>query len=84
MNFAGSYVQFRPNSYTNERRELSSQTGVHLNEPLSIADPKTYLNNSLVASYNGFELEKSLVQSFNVTFGQSEDGFYTATNYTTW
>lgn len=81
---AGSYVQFRPISYTNDNRDIGSQTGIHLNEPVMITDPKTYLNNSLALSYYGSELEKSLVQSLNVSFGQTDDGFYHRTNYTTW
>lgn len=80
----GSYLQFRPISYTEESRDLGSQTGVYLNQPIYIEDPKSYLNNSIAWCYYGPELDKILVQSVNVSFGTPEDGFYSRSNYTTW
>lgn len=84
MTGKGCYVQFRPISYTDESRDLNSQTDVHLNQPIYIEDPKSYLNNSVAWFYFGPELDKILVQSVNVSFGAPEDGFYSHTNYTTW
>lgn len=80
----GSYIQFRPLSYTDESHDASRNTEAHLNEPFSIADPKVYLNSSLALSYYGDSLDKYLIQSFNISFGQINDGFYSKSNYTTW
>lgn len=82
--YSGSYLQFRPISYTEESRDLSSQTATHLSEPVFLANPKIYLNSSLAWSYYGNLLSDSLVQSFNISFGKKEDGFYTHSNFTTW
>lgn len=51
---------------------------------MNVTDPETYLNESIVYSYYGTELKNALVQSFNVSFGEDQDGFYSHTNYTTW
>lgn len=80
----GSYVQFRPISYTKEIRDYSSITGVIWNQPINIEDPKSYLKNSIAWSYYGNELDKILVQSVNVSFGSPKDGFYSRTNYQSW
>lgn len=84
MAILGSYVQFRPISYTEESRDLGSETGLNLNKLIYIEDPKSYLNNSVAWSYYGPELDEILVQSVNVSFGTPEDGFYSHSNYTTW
>lgn len=85
VNFIGSYMQFRPISYTKPDRDISTKTDVHLNKPYFIADANAYLNSTIVTTYYGDDLnKKNLVQLFNVSFGQSEDKFYSNTNYTTW
>lgn len=71
-------------SYTNKSRDPNNDIEVHLNEPISLAHADTYLNASLAKSYYGDDLEQNLIQSFNITFGQTGDGFYSNSNYTTW
>lgn len=80
----GSFLQFRPISYTEESRDIPTKTDIHLNEPIFIKDAQSYLNSSLVYSYYGNTFGNNLVQSFNVSFGQTQDKFYSLTNYTTW
>lgn len=80
----GSYLQYRPISYTAETRDITDKTDVQLNEPDFIEDAKSYLNSSLAYSYYGDALGNNLVQSFNISFGQTQDKFYSFTNYTTW
>lgn len=84
IHIAGSYLQYRPISYTAETRDITDKTDVQLNEPIFIEDAKTYLNSSLAYSYYGDALGNNLVQSFNISFGQTQDKFYSFTNYTTW
>lgn len=81
----GSYLQFRPISYTKPDRDIASKTDVHLNKPYYIANANAYLNATIVSAYYGNDLDKkNLVQLFNVSFGQKEDKFYSNSNYTTW
>lgn len=77
-------MQFRPISYTKEDRDINSKTDVVVNNPQSIDDPQSFLNASLVSIYYGKDLDTNLMQVFNVSIGQTEDKFYSSTNYTTW
>ncbi|XP_031636232.1 glycosylated lysosomal membrane protein B-like [Contarinia nasturtii] len=81
-NTHASYLQYRPISYTEQSRDITKRTDVHLNQPDFLDDAETYLNLSIAYSYYGNTLDQYLVQSFNVSFGQREDKFYS--NYTTW
>lgn len=82
--FPGSYIQFRPIAYKNESRSFVTQTDVQFNTPLNITDPSKYLSSSIAWSFYGSRLEDILVQSFNISFGQKSDGFYTETDYVSW
>lgn len=77
-------MQFRPITYTNEVRDITSKTALHINPPTNISDPNAYLNASLVSIYYGDSLDKNLVQKFNISFGKAGDKYYSHVNYTTW
>lgn len=79
----GSYIQFRPLSYTDSTRNPSKNTGLQLNEPVFI-NPKSYVNSTLVWSYYGNSMDNNLVQAFNISFGEKNDKFYSKSNFTTW
>lgn len=85
-NIAGSYIQYRPVSYTHPARDVSTSTELQITKPTNLDNPTEQLNGSLAWSYYGNRLyeKELLVQGFNVSFGMSDDGFYTKTNYTTW
>lgn len=77
-------MQFRPISYTDGKRDITSKTEVHVDDPKSIADAKSYLNASLIPIYYGDSLDNNLVQLFNISFGKAKDRSYSYSNYTTW
>lgn len=76
--FNGSYCQFRPVCYVNPKRALNSQKELQHYK----FDRKSMLPLSILTAYYG----KSNVNVYgmNITFGQSKDGFYAATQYTSW
>lgn len=80
----GSFIQYRPVSYTHPERDVSTSTELHITIPGNLDNPAKQLHTSLVWGYYGFMLDEILVQGFNVSFGLSEDGFYAKTNYNTW
>ncbi|KAG4065124.1 hypothetical protein HA402_007521 [Bradysia odoriphaga] len=80
----GSFIQYRPVSYTHPERDVSTSTELHITMPTNLDNPTTQLNSSLAWVYYGSLLNTILVQGFNVSFGMSGDGFYTKTNYSTW
>lgn len=82
--FTGSFIQYRPVSYTHPERDVSTATELHITIPANLDNPTTQLNTSLAWVYYGSLLDTILVQGFNVSFGMSGDGLYTKTNYSTW
>ncbi|KAJ6635881.1 Glycosylated lysosomal membrane protein [Pseudolycoriella hygida] len=80
----GSFIQYRPVSYTHPERDVSTSTELHITMPTNLDNPTIQLNTSLAWLYYGPLLNTILVQGFNVSFGMSGDGFYTKTNYSTW
>lgn len=77
-------MQFRPISYTNKKRDITSKTDVYVNEPRFIDDAESYLNASMIPAYYGDTLDKNLVQLFNISFGKADDKSYSHSKYTTW
>lgn len=72
-------------SYTHPERDVSTSTLVRISEPTDLnLNVASALNGSLAWSYYGSNVTQTLVQGFNVTFGNAQDGFYSRTNYTTW
>lgn len=84
LSHSGSYLQFRPISFTDESRDISKKTDISLNEPAFVKDASNYLKSSVISSYYDDKIDEVLVQSFNISFGQVQDKFYSFTNYTTW
>lgn len=81
----GSYVQYRPVSYTHPERDVSTATIVRISEATNLnLNVASALNGSLAWSYYGSNVTQALVQGFNVSIGNAQDGFYSRTNYTTW
>lgn len=73
------YIEYRPVSYTHPERDVSTSTNTHLS-PLKYPN-LTWFENSLAFSYFGYSKDH-LVQVTNISFGSTNDGFYTKTNYT--
>lgn len=84
LTYTGSYIQYRPVSYTHPERDVSTSTELHITAPNNLDNPAYQLNSSLAWAFYGYQLDKILVQGFNVSFGQSDDGYYAHTNYNTW
>uniref|UniRef100_A0A1B0DMW1 Lysosomal transcription factor n=1 Tax=Phlebotomus papatasi TaxID=29031 RepID=A0A1B0DMW1_PHLPP len=81
---SGGYLQYRPVSYTHEERDVSTSTQTYQSSPATPNNAITKLKNTLFRSIFGDSVETMLVQTLNVSFGASGDGFYTKYNYTTW
>ncbi|XP_055637790.1 glycosylated lysosomal membrane protein-like [Toxorhynchites rutilus septentrionalis] len=80
---AGGYIEYRPVSYTQPERDVSTSTETHQSEPTAILSPSEKLNTTLAYAIYGQRLDTLLVQGMNISFGFSGDGFYSKTNYTT-
>lgn len=84
----GSYVHFRPVSYTSVVREMGASTAVHVQRPQNISDAEQRLadGGSMAWSFYGYALggKELLVQAYNVSFGAAGDGFYARNNLNTW
>lgn len=65
-------------------RDIGSERELHVNGPAVLNQSLTALNATVAWSYYGKQLDDLLVQVFNVSFGQPQDGFYTSSNFTTW
>lgn len=65
-------------------RDIGSERELHVNGPSFLNDSVNALNSTVAWSYYGLSLSDKLVQVFNVSFGQAQDGFYTSSNFTTW
>lgn len=79
----GGYLEYRPVSYTQAERDVSTSTETHQTEPKSIEYAADALNATLAYAIYGSKLDSLLVQGMNISFGFSGDGFYSKTNYTT-
>ena len=78
------FLQWRPVCYTSTTRNIGNSTGVD-NTPLKNIDDLTILDRSLVSWIALNQSVKSMpIQGFNVSFGDDGDGFYKASNYTSW
>lgn len=80
----GSFVEFQPITFTKKDRDIGSERELHVNGPSFLNDSHSALNGTIAWSYYGNKSDELLVQVFNVSFGQAQDGFYTSSNFTTW
>lgn len=80
----GGYMQWRPVSYQNSKREISKATTPNVNANFtSLKEISVPLKESLAYAIFGEDL-KEMTATTVISFGQSKDEFYTAHNYTTW
>lgn len=86
VNSTGAYVQWRPVCYLTSDLDITYSTFPHVNttfEELHYLDDS--IKKSLAYAVFGEDIINSLVSTKSViAFGQSKDGFYTGSNYTTW
>ena len=80
------FLQWRPVCYTSTVRNIGFSSGVEQTEIRNIEDHQSLLNNSLLDWIDpiDFDVGNLLIQGFNLSFGIQGDGFYKATNYTSW
>ncbi|KAF4525041.1 hypothetical protein B566_EDAN001955 [Ephemera danica] len=76
----GGFLQWRPVAYTDPLRQIETSTAARHYSLYNVSLPD--YNNTLLFAFYGYE--PVLSQTFNISFGVSEDGFYNATNYTVW
>lgn len=74
------YLQWKPLCYTNKNMQISNARYTYHRGP-----QKEKLNHgaNLVEAYFG-PLEKISADMTTVSFGETDDKFYTATNYSVW
>lgn len=82
--FDNGFLQYRPVSYTNLKREVAESTLIRQTEPQHVYDPTEALNETIFVALEGFKIDGYLVQSINVSFGVAADGCLQKQNYTTW
>lgn len=81
----GGYLQHKPVCYTKAYRERAVGTYVRGYGLTKVTDVQYLLNQSAVLAYFGSEnMAKLRISSTNFSFGLSEDGTFTKTNYTVW
>ncbi|XP_034241250.1 glycosylated lysosomal membrane protein B-like [Thrips palmi] len=78
----GGYLQWRPVAYVADERDIinSTETAFYSVKNGSLLQ----CEGTLLAAFSGFDLNTSLLKAVNVSFGASDDGFYSATNKTIW
>ncbi|XP_049791117.1 glycosylated lysosomal membrane protein-like [Schistocerca nitens] len=82
---SGGYLQWKPVAYLAQNRDISNSTVTNVYGP--IKSPPKALDSSLLSAYYGSQLtngSQTLVQAVTVSFGESDDGFYKKTKYTSW
>ncbi|KZC13593.1 Lysosomal protein NCU-G1, partial [Dufourea novaeangliae] len=80
----GAYLQWRPVSYTNTSRDVTSSTETVQYPALKVTDHTSAIKNSLLYCYYGDKVNDLLTQRIIVSLGMQGDGFYKRTNYSTW
>lgn len=78
------FVQYRPVSYTNAERDVSTSTLVRQTEPQHPENQLDTLAETIFAAVECVVATTALVENMNVSFGVEGDGCYVKTNYTTW
>lgn len=77
------FLQWRPVCYTSTLRDIGDSTGV-LYSALRNVNMSLLGDNFLNWMFTDKDLYSLPLQSFNVYFGTTGDGFYKASNYTAW
>jgi len=79
---AGAYLQWRPVSYNNESRDVTSSTET-IQYPPKMSNQTSEVENSMLYRYYS-NMDELLLQRLIVSLGSKGDGFYKKTNYLTW
>lgn len=80
-----AFFQYRPVCYTTKWRTVSDSTELKQGGIVSFnTNEKDFekFKNTLPWSFYGFSLSSRIAQGSNITFGMSNDGFYSKSNYT--
>lgn len=78
-------MQWRPVCYTATKRDIADSTGLTQGQIGPVSGASRLLDDSLLAWLMlGADLSALSVQGLNVTFGVQGDGFYQASNYSSW
>ncbi|KAG8222481.1 hypothetical protein J437_LFUL000843 [Ladona fulva] len=80
----GGWLLWRKVSYTSEIRDIVNSTEVNEYAIKNVADHSEALNNTVIYSFHGYNVNDYLVQATNVSFGSKQDVFYSKNNFTTW
>lgn len=80
----GAYLQWKPISYGDASRDVSSTIETVQYPPLKVANHTSAIVNSMLYSYYGDKVNDLLTQRIIVSFGTKGDGFYKKTYYSTW
>lgn len=80
----GAYLQWRPVSYTNIARDVTSSTETIQYPPTKVSNHTSAIRNSMLYCYFGHKVNDMLTQSIIISLGIRGDGFYTRTQYSTW
>jgi len=80
---AGAYLQWRPVSYNNESRDVTSSTET-VQYPPKMSNQTSEVESSMLYRYYGKTVDELLLQRLIVSLGSKGDGFYKKTNYLTW
>ncbi|XP_017755803.1 PREDICTED: glycosylated lysosomal membrane protein A-like [Eufriesea mexicana] len=80
----GAYLQWKPISYGDASRDVSSTIETIQYPPLKVTNHTSAIVNSMLYSYYGDKVNDLLTQRIIVSFGTKGDGFYKKTYYSTW
>ncbi len=81
-----SFIQWKPICYTGEVRDVMDSVDVW-SYPLQSASSITHDDNiqdSILYSYYGADINGMLLEKMNISFGTQQDGFYTKTKHISW
>ncbi|KAG7205591.1 hypothetical protein KM043_007561 [Ampulex compressa] len=81
---AGAYLQWRPVSYTNESRDVTSSIETVQYSPAKVVNRTSAIRNTMLYCYFGSKAENLLLQKITVSLGSKADGFYKESSYSTW
>ncbi|KAL0119415.1 hypothetical protein PUN28_007720 [Cardiocondyla obscurior] len=81
---AGSYLQWRPVSYSNALREITSSTETIQYPPKQVFNHTSIIRNSMLYCYYGEATDNLLMQKIMVSLGSKGDGYYKKSSYLTW
>ncbi|XP_074656407.1 glycosylated lysosomal membrane protein B-like [Tubulanus polymorphus] len=81
----GSYLQWKPVCYLKPGRAMKVATSVREYDLRNVTSrDDAFLDRSIASAIYGAKMADYAIRATNVSFGLSEDGYYTGTNYTAW